>query len=95
MKAILKFDDGKTVELSQETTDRLRKELVKDDRQLKVDRFRAIKESYNFVRIALVISSDTVWNGECGGEKYQVMTNLLAINEVRRIIEGLRRMIGD
>lgn len=90
--ASIKLDNGEEIELSQETTDRLRKELIRgDENQLKVDRFRAAKE-YDCVRIALTDFRDTVWDGNDGGAD---ASHLLMFSEVKKIIEGLTKMIGD
>lgn len=93
--AKLVFDDGKEVELSQETTDRLRKELIKDDGQLIVDRFRAVRDGHSFVRIALMPEEcdyEDVWDELTVGNA--ASAHLLLIVEVEEIIEGLQRLIG-
>lgn len=93
MKATLNFEDGKKVELSEETTNRLRKELVKDDGQLVVDRFRAVKAGI-FVRIAIVPGGFCFnWDGS-EAESDDFTTHLLYKDEVRHIIVGLEKMIS-
>ena len=96
MKAEIKFDDGKIVELSQETTDKLRAELVKNDEQLKVGTFRALKSpTSGGLRLAMMETERDKWDGE-----WHCLTNAKAAEfyypfEIRKIIEGLKRLIGD
>ena len=91
--SFIEFDDGKRVELSVETTDRLRKELIADDRQLKVDRFRAVKDG-SLIRIAIVECSNVVWDKDDDGGNARA-THLLLFDEIEEIIEGLKRLMGD
>lgn len=89
------FDDGKEVTLSKETVARLRKELVPvapDANQLKIDRFRAIKDGSG-VSIALMAIFDDVWDGKVDRSN-AVETHFLLRGEVIRLITGLSDMIG-
>jgi len=98
MKASLNFEDGVVVKLPQEITDRLRKELIKDDGQLKVDQFRAVAE-VSCIRIAIMSNSNDVWDKKAGHSDYDksnaMATHLLTPYEIREIIEGLTEMLGD
>ena len=97
MKADIRFEDGTIVELSQETTDKLRAELVRDVEQLKVDRFRAVKEG-TCIRIAIMSYNDDVdddWDGDIYEDGNALVTHLLTSKEVREIIKGLKRLMGD
>lgn len=95
MKAKISFDDGKVVELSQETTDKLRKELIKEDGQLIVDRFRAVKSGSGYL-FALMDFGCNEWDGKMKVDDGNAdATHYLMVYEVKEIIEGLQRMIGD
>ena len=91
--AEIRFDDGRIVTLSEETVERLRKEFYKDDKQLKVDRFRAVKDN-TLVRIAIVSDRNYDWDGT-PRENRDVATHLLYNSEVREIIAGLTRMLDE
>lgn len=95
MKATLRFNDGVEIELSQETTDRLRRELIKEDGQLKVDALRARKDS-DYIRIALMNSPDEKWDGLSVMEDGNAKANrLFTFSEVREIIKGLDKMLKE
>ena len=91
----IRFDDGRIVNLSEETVKRLRKELFKDDKQLKVDCFR-VAEYDNGYLFALMEYGSDVWDGEmevCGSNAEA--THYLMRSEIREIIEGLTRMLNE
>lgn len=94
MKVRIEFEDGKSVELSEETT-RLRKELIKDDGQLVVDRFRAVKEEDCFVTVALMKYPGDKWDESFTNSSNAKATHLLTYSEIKEIIKGLQKMIGD
>ena len=96
MKADIRFEDGTIVELSQETTDKLRAELIEEDKQLKVGTFRALKSpTSSGLRLAMMETECDKWDGE-----WTCLTNAKAAEfyypfEIRKIIEGLKRLMGD
>jgi len=97
MTATIDFGDGTKVELSQETTNRLRAELIKplppDHNQLKVDIFRAVLSPSGLgFRIAMMKEADDVWNGEWLGSNVSNAT-YFRNSEVRDIIDGLTKML--
>lgn len=95
MKATLRFNDGIEIELSEETTNKLRAELVKDDGRLVVDRFRAQKDG-KYIRIVLMNSCDAKWDGLSQVAGSNALANrLFNFSEIREIIEGLKRLIGE
>ena len=93
--AEIRFDDGRIVNLSEETIERLCKELFKDDKQLKVDRFRVIKHDSGCL-FALMKYGNDVWDEKMkiNGSNAEA-THYLMRFEVQEIIAGLRRIINE
>ena len=98
MKAELRFDDGRTIEIPEEITKRLLKKLYRDDEQLKVDRFRAVKHGFGYLFALMETEAgfDDIWDGKMKtyGSNAKA-THYLMRSEVRRIIVGLTRILDE
>lgn len=91
--AEIRFDDGEIVKLPEEITKKLRKELCPDHRQLKVDRFRALKtQTGRGLRLAIMDKSYSVWDGRWPDSNAKA-AYYFTETEIREIIKGLSRMI--
>lgn len=91
--AEIRFDNGTVVELPQEITGRLWKELFPDAEQLKVDCFRALKVTPG-IRIAIMRCTNDVWNGEYSMPNVRA-SYYFSTYEIKEIIAGLTRMLDE
>lgn len=94
MASKIVFDDGKIVELSKETTERLRKELSKPE-MLKVDKFMAFHSDTGYFRLALVNSLSFHWNGITGLETKDIQAHSFTECELQEIITGLTKLLEE
>lgn len=90
------FDDGKTVELSKETTERLRKELLKPEPKfLDVYKLRMCTRTGSCYPVGIGIESNSFSPEPTNGMTENYTFSILSKEEAQKIVNNLQQIIDN
>lgn len=90
------FDDGKEVALSKETTERLRKELLKSKRFFDIADLRICRRGSDINPAAICVKKHSVYSSEdWNGMSEDYVFELLDVENMQKVVNVLQEIIDD